>query len=196
MKILNYIVASLILLIATLAIGVVSANFIQIASAVFEGAKQLEPEIYVPLSITVTTAILGLAATLYTQVSNRKRDIDAAYRERKIEIYLQFLKTLERLALASKPELGGEPADMTQLTIDLMDIRTKAVLWGSPSVLQSISKLSKMNPEKPIEMFKTIDGIQRNMRKDLGLSNFGLGEMFFVKLSLNDPHELDALMSK
>ena len=194
MKILGIFFAVAIILGALSVSGIISYNLFHIFLAVFEGAKELKPEVYVPLSITVATAVFGLTATLYTQVSNRKREIDSAYRERKLEIYLQFLKTLEKLALATKPELGGQPTDINKLTVELMDIRTKAVLWGSPKVLQSISQMSKMSEGDTATMFKVMDNIQRNMRKDLGLSNMGLGDLFFVKLSLTDPKELDVLL--
>ena len=186
----------MIILGTILVMAVVAWNFLGIVSAIYEGAKQLQPEIYVPLAITVSTAVIGLSATLFTQVSNRKREIDAALRERKIEIYLQFLKTIEKVIMAQKPELGSEPIDQLALTKELIDIRTKAVLWGSPNVLRAISKLGKPDQSGPLQTFRVIEDIQRSMRRDLGLSNFGLPTLFFIKMLLNDPEELDRLQQK
>ncbi|SLN61221.1 hypothetical protein ROG8370_02826 [Roseovarius gaetbuli] len=47
-----------------------------IAAAVVKGAKTLEPNIYVPLVVTLLTASIGLAATLYTQTKTRIRETE------------------------------------------------------------------------------------------------------------------------
>ena len=159
-----------------------------------KGARSLEPNIYVPLGITVLTAILGLSATLYTQARIRKREIESAFRERKIEIYLDFLEKLETLIIAQKPELGVTQPSENELAIGLIKVRTKAVLWGSVGVLKALNDFSKVGRTEPIEMFTVFDTIQREMRKDLGLSNKGLGESFFIKLILSDPSEFDKMV--
>lgn len=56
----------------------------KISVAVAEGAKNLEPTVYVPLVVTLVTASLGLAVTLYTQAKTKRQATDAAFRERKI----------------------------------------------------------------------------------------------------------------
>jgi hypothetical protein len=165
------------------------------AQAVFEGAKTLEPAIYVPLTVTVTTAVLGLGATLYTQSRSRKRDIEAAFRERKVEIYLDFLKTMEQVLLAGKPELGLAPIDQNALVIKLVSIRTHAVLWGSSGVLKELSNFTKVGEGNPKKMFRVIEKLQREMRNDLGLSNSGLEQDFFSRLILSNPNDFDTLDS-
>lgn len=167
-----------------------------VGKAVIEGAKQLQPEIYVPLSVTLITATLGLAAALYTQSRTRLREIESAHRERKLEIYLEFLKYLETAFMSAKPELGGEELNENDLARKLVDFRTKAVLWGSPGVLKAVSKMAKLQPGDPLPMFDVLESIQREMRKDIGLSNWGLEKDFFAKLPLSDPNELDEMRKK
>lgn len=173
--------------------GLLSYYGYYLAQAIVSGAKQLEPEIYVPLTVTVVTAVLGLSATLYTQRRTRIREIEAAHRERKLEIYLEFLKFIETAILSEKPELGGKPLNENDLARKLLEFRTKAVLWGSPGVLKGVAKMTSGQSNSPLEIFNILESIQREMRKDIGLSNWGLEKDFFAKLPLTDPSELEKM---
>jgi hypothetical protein len=164
-----------------------------VATAVVKGAKTLEPTIYVPLVVTLTTASLGLGATLYSQARTRRQEIESAFRERKIEIYLDFLNTLKEVFLAEKKELNPPKVKQSELVVKLIEVRTKAVLWGSTGVLQALSEFSKVGENNPRAMLSVMDRLQREMRKDLGLSNSGLEEEFFIKLILRNPEELDQI---
>ena len=194
MRLLGYIFALAIIAVGLVAIGYVAFYSFEIVSAVYSGAKTLEAHVYVPLSITVLTAVLGLTATLYTQSVSRRREIESAHRDRKLEIYLQFMTMLEELMMAEKPDLGGRPIEEGKFARDLVSIRTKAVLWGSPGVLRQLSKLGKAGANDTRFLFETIEQLQREMRKDLGLSNFGLENGFFAKLPLSDPSEYDKIV--
>ena len=164
-----------------------------IATAVVNGAKTLEPTVYVPLVVTLTTASLGLGATLYSQARTRRQEIESAFRERKIEIYLDFLNTLKEVFLAEKKELNFPKVKQSELVVKLIEVRTKAVLWGSTGVLQALSEFSKVSENNPRAMLSVVDRLQREMRKDLGLSNSGLEEEFFTKLILSNPEELEQI---
>ena len=164
-----------------------------VATAVVNGAKTLEPTVYVPLVVTLTTASLGLGATLYSQARTRRQEIESAFRERKIEIYLDFLNTLKEVFLAEKKELNRPKVKQSELVVKLIEVRTKAVLWGSTGVLQALSEFSKVSENNPRAMLSVVDRLQREMRKDLGLSNSGLEEEFFTKLILSNPEELEQI---
>lgn len=78
----------------------------------------------------------------------------------------------------------------------LFKVRTKAVLWGSPGVLEALSDFTKLDEANPAKGMLVLEKLQTEMRKDLGLSNKGLGNNFFIKMMLSDPEELDKLLSK
>ncbi len=177
----------------TVLAGFLGYEFLKLFLTVIEGARTLEPSVYVPLAATITTAVLGLTATLYSQNKARKRAVESAFRERKIAIYLEFLQTFERLMLAAKSELNLEPVDQNELTIKLVKVRTQAVLWGSTGVLKALSEFTKVGEGNPLKMLRVMDNIQREMRKDLGLSNFGLETNFFTTLILSNPEDLHKL---
>lgn len=195
MKALGYIFGVLLVLTAIALAATVAYYSIHIIKAIIDGAQQLQPKIYVPLVVTVLTASLGLAATLYAQFLTRRREVEAAHRERKIEIYLQFMNILEQLYLSNSENLEIRPIDENETARKLIGIRTKAVLWGSPGVLRALSKFGKSsNTLKAIS--ENLEEIQREMRKDLGLSNSGLEKGFFAKLPIGDPDEYDRLTAE
>lgn len=196
MRVLGWIVVILLLLFGVVGIFYAGWSFIKIAKAVYVGAQQLEPAIFVPLTVTLITATLGLAAALYTQYKSRKREIESAHRERKISIYLEFLQIFEKMLISSNRELGGAEIDANEMALKLLQIRTKAVLWASPGVIKALSQIS--NPENennPRAVMKVLDTLQREMRKDIGLSNSFLEQDFFIKLYLTDGQEYKKLMA-
>lgn len=165
---------------------------ILLALALIYSALQLQPAIYLPLGVTVLTALLGLSATLHTQRETRRREIEAAYRKEKVDAYLSFLKLIENLLAQTKPELGREKMSENDIVDAMMDIRTRAILWGSPGVLKGLYKFPKMQHLK-ISPLDVLEELQREIRIDLGLSNEGLGKDFFAELPLGNPEDLKNL---
>ena len=162
-------------------------TLLALAGTLVWGALQLEATIYIPLGVTVFTALLGLSATLLTQREIRRREIDAAYRKEKVEAYLSFLKLCEKLLLQAKDKRHALPEDEILLT--MLDVRTRAVLYGSPTVLRGLYKFPKM-ARLGLSPLDVLEDIQRAIRDDLGLSNEGLERDFFAKLPLSDPDDL------
>ncbi|MDJ0821142.1 MAG: hypothetical protein QNJ09_04920 [Paracoccaceae bacterium] len=188
----SFVAISLLLTLA----GYTTYHLYNLTKFIIQGAKTLSPQVYVPLTVTVLTAALGLAAALFTQRSIRLREIESSHRERKLEIYLDFLKFYESALISEKPELEGETFDEKEVAKKLIEFRTKAVLWGSPGVLRQVSLLTKLDGAGPTVIFSVLENIQREMRKDIGLSNWGLEKDFFAKLPLRNPEDLDKLREK
>ena len=197
MKALGYIFAFAALIFVAIFSFLVLYYVAEIASAIYSGAKELEPSIYVPLSVTILTASLGLAATLYTQHKSRVREIDSAHRERKIEVYLEFLKMLEDLLTSHNMELGGVALDEKEIAKKLLEIRTKSVLWASPGVIKALSKITYNTGDQAnvLRIMRNIDKLQREMRKDIGLSNRSLENDFFVKIYLRGETDYQELLA-
>ncbi len=169
-------------------LSIIGIHLWDLLKAVIEGAKTLAPEIYVPLVVTLTTAALGLAATLFTQSQSRKREIDAAHRDKKIEVYFGFLKNVEAMLLSANSELGGSELDGTEFAKKHVELRTMAVLWGSTGVLKALKDFAHNGGSGHAAML-ALESLQREMRKDIGLSNFGLEKYFFTKLILKSEDE-------
>lgn len=195
MKFIGQLLAFLLLLAVCILFVFVGLQTWKISVHVIEGAKTLKPNVYVPLTITILSAALGLSATLYTQARTRRREIEAAFRERKIAIYLDFLETIESISLAVNNEIDVPAPDQEELVIKLVKMRTKCVLWGSTGVLKALNDFTKVGAGNTMKMMLTLDNIQREMRKDLGLSNFALEKFFFTKLSLKSDEEWEKFKS-
>lgn len=153
---------------------------------------KLEPSVFIPLAVTFVTAVGGLGATLWTTTHNKKQQVDADFREKKVEIYLNFVQLLAGLMQANKDTNAKDPP---QGMVDaLIDIRTKATLWSSPGVLKALNELAKSDEKDTKRLFCAVDRVQREMRLDLGLSNQELEELFFVKHLLKSEKDVDDLL--
>ncbi|WP_170465176.1 hypothetical protein [Ruegeria arenilitoris] len=195
MKTLGFFFAIIVLLVGGGLVGFVAYHGWFVAIAVIEGAKTLEPKIYVPLVVTVFSAAIGLIAALYTQSSIRKREIEEAHRNRKIEIYYGFLKLVQKMLLAQKEGFEDQAVDEKELLLMLSDFRVDITLWASPKVLNSFQNFLSVSAGRSSskELLSQIDPLYKAMRRDIGLSNTGLENHYFAKSMLIDPSEFDQL---
>lgn len=170
---------------------------ISIIDYIIVGFQALEPKTYIPLFVTLTTAIIALGVALYTQAKIRKRLIEEAHREKKVAIYYDFLKMFQKIQQSIKPEFNVKPIDEIELAKKMMDFQTDITLWASPKVLLAFSNfqsISKKEGGGQKAMF-VIDAIYRAMRSDIGLSNKGLKKDHFIRSMLTNPDELDDMKS-
>ncbi|PSB54359.1 hypothetical protein C7B77_18375 [Chamaesiphon polymorphus CCALA 037] len=139
------------------------------------------------------TAIVGLVATIITQIQTKSREIEEAHRGKKVEIYQKFLGTVASL-------IGGQNKQSTikqpteQELIDFMFLhKTEILLWGSPNVIRTQLEFQKSNsPDSEyFDKFTAINNVFKAIREDIGLSNDGLNNLELIKLFLKDPDELD-----
>lgn len=153
----------------------------------------LKPSVYVPLTVTFGTAVLGLSATLFTQTKIRQRERENALREKKIAIYLNFLETVDGMFFAQKPEMGITSKSSNEAAASIAIVRRQAILWGSTGVLKELHKLTKLQGKSTLEIAELIDTLYREMRKDLGLSVRTLEKNFFFTLYLAGDVDLEKL---
>src|SRR5207247_1517114 len=120
----------------------------------------------------------------------RKKEIDAHFREKKTEIYDSFLK--EFFKVFHSPT--DESIDLVPF---LREWQRQLILWGGADVLAAFMKwrrnLAKGVPDAQ-SMFLT-DEFFRALRQDLGLSNRGLERGAFIRLILRHP-DLFFIMAK
>ncbi len=185
----------LIGLLVFLALAIVIFFSYKLIAYVAIGAKELEPNEYVPLFVAFVTTVVGLTGALYTQSRIRKREIEDAHRSKKAEIYFSFIKLIERAMMAQKEGLDFEPVADHELITKMIEFKSDCLLWGSDEVLLALTNfqtLSASNPS-PKEILRSVDPLYRAMRKDIGLKNAKLQRDFFAKWPLSDPTEFDRL---
>lgn len=139
-------------------------------------------------SIIVSTITVSLG-----RYFERKRQIEADFRGKKIEIYDEFLTELFKVfhnteSNESADNIGELDGGEERLASFLRDWQRTLVLWGGPSVLKTYF-LWMSNLKRGQHSAKTIylmDDFFRALRKDIGQSSLGLERGAFSHFILRD----------
>jgi hypothetical protein len=132
---------------------------------------------------TIMVATLTVVIGRYFE---RKKELDAAYRDKKTEIYDEFLKQFFQLA-HSQSEIQPEPGP-DDLVSFFREFMRKLLLWSGPRAIESFLDW-KNHASKGLSDAKTLFLMEQflfALRKDLGHSNFGIRKGFFARLFLSE----------
>jgi len=137
----------------------------------------------------IAGAVTILVATLTVTIGRyfeRKRELDALYRDKKTEMYDEFLKEFFQLFFSEGVTPEGQPE--RDLVAFLREFMRKQILWSGPEVIEAFvawkDHLSKVRPDAR-SIFLTEDFLLA-IRKDLRHSNYRLRKGFFAKLLLKE----------
>ena len=126
---------------------------------------------------TVGAAIVAAVATvmvgIYTQYLLKKRQMDDAHREKKIQIYEEFMKMAAAHLAQENENLKQKKIPQEKVVEFLFRFKTDLILRGSSQVIKAMAKFESVSSEGG-DVLGAVDEIYRAMRKDVGLSNFGL----------------------
>ncbi|WKU18796.1 hypothetical protein [Advenella alkanexedens] len=143
---------------------------------------------FTTVSVSTLTVVLG-------KYYERKKDIEAHYRQAKTEIYDEFLREFFKVFYSEHGE--DEEADDKSLVDFLREWQRKMVLWGGQDVLLKYIKwmthLKKGNPDA--DSIFLMEDFFREIRKDLGHKNSKLEKGTFAHLILQNS-ELFLQMAK
>lgn len=153
------------------------------------------PEVAAAIIGGMSTALVGIAAALLAHRSARTRASDDAHRVKKVEIYRNFLEIITRQMANENDSVTIKPIKEHELIKFLVNFRDDIMLWGSPSVINAFRNFNIQCQTGGLNTFNAVDRLYRAIRKDIGLSNWGLEPNALVKMYLSDPSELDALAS-
>lgn len=145
--------------------------------------------------LAAATILVGIIVTIYSQERIKKREIEEAHRESKIELYNKFIGFLVKIISGSN-ELTSDIAPTEKEMIDFMvEFKRDLLLRASPNVIKAQIEYEKatQNPHKTKNMFSYVDKLIREMRKDIGLSNFGLNNLETIQIFLKDKSEISKL---
>lgn len=119
-------------------------------------------------------SIVGAATTVTLgRFFERKKEIEAHFREKKIKIYDEFLVEFFKVFHG---DLEDSPSGDDHLVDFLKEWQRTLILWGGRKVLKSYIKLMsdlKSGGATAKTMF-LMDELFRSIRSDIGLSSFGL----------------------
>lgn len=164
-------------LIAILAWGI--SNF-------FSYLASIPKELAAPLIAASATILVATLTVMIGRYYERKKELDALYRDKKTEIYDEFLKEFFSLFFNAGEDSPSEA--QKDLVSFLREFTRKLVLWSGPEVIEAFvawkDHLAKGNPDAQ-SIFHT-EAFLLAIRKDLRQSNRALRKGFFARLFLRE----------
>ena len=154
----------------------------QLVHDIVISAFSLKPEA-VGAFTTIIVAVITIVGGRYAE---RKKDIEAKLRDRKVAIYDKFIGTLmEQMLNSDKP-------NNNELILYLRSNTKDFVLWFSADVLKEFSMLRQMavnsaaSKTTPKSLLRQYEKVLYAIRKDLGNSNRNLKTDDISRIYIND----------
>lgn len=135
----------------------------------FSFLESVNPTVGAAIIAAVATVMLGL----YTQLLLKKRQLDDAHREKKIQIYEEFMKMAAAHLAQENQNLKQKKIPQEKVVDFFFRFKTDLILRGSARVIKAMAKFESVSSEGG-DVLSAVDEIYRAMREDVGLSNFGL----------------------
>lgn len=190
-KIVRVIISLIIVIAATYLIWeIVSFSIVKITLA--------SPNVFASIIGAIATISGAIAAVIITQYQTKKREIEEAHREKKVEIYKKFLEAIQGVIARENKNITIKGLSEQELVDYLFCHKTEILLWGSPKVIKAQLQFEATTRSHgdTLLLLTAMDNIYRAIREDIGLSNKGLNKFDLIKLYLNDPDELDKKLSQ
>lgn len=151
------------------------------------------------ITAAIITAIASVIVIVGGQQWNKTREIAAAHRIRKIEIYDEFITGLGRHFLqqdeSSRTKMGASNVD--ELVKVFQKFTPKLILWGSSDVIaawtefrgtMNVDTASEEDRFAPLRIF---DNLLKAIRAGLDHNDSDLPKSALINLFLSNPSELD-----
>ncbi len=142
------------------------------------------------------TIIAGIGAVVISLQRSKSREIAEAHRPKKIELYNSFITTMIGIIRKHKGSDSKALEGDKEIEEFFFKFTAEVVLWGSPGVLGHYASFRNLGQEENPKIILIMDDIMQAMRKDLGLSNWGLSRGDLMKMFLTDPESLDKLLEE
>jgi hypothetical protein len=162
----------------------------------FQYISAVPKELGAALVAGATTILVATATVMIGRYYERRKELDALYRDKKTEIYDEFLREFFGLFFNSGEAKSKSPE--TDLVPFLREFTRKLMLWSGPEVIEAFvawkDHLGKGVPDAQ-SIFLT-EAFLKAIRNDLRHSNNGLRKGFFAKLILKEGNLFLALAAK
>lgn len=170
-------------------------------SRIWDEFLLLEREISLALLTAFTTVFVATLTLVLGKNYDRKKEIEAHYRQKKTEIYDEFLKEFFNAfhSVSVKPQLDEpEVNDSGDLVTFLREWQRKIILWGGADVVTKYSQWMEYLKEGHADaktMYMTEDFFL-SIRRDLGHSNANIPKGTFIRFMLRNGDLFLSLSSK
>jgi hypothetical protein len=152
----------------------------------FDYLASIPKELGAALIAGATTILVATFTVMIGRYFERKRELDALYRDKKTEFYDEFLKVFFHVWFsAGKPADGKTEPDLVEL---FRSLSVKLVLWSGPNALEAFARWKELmaqgqlNAESIFETERFLTAI----RADLRHSNVGLRRGWFARMFLQE----------
>lgn len=157
-----------------------------IVNSFFSYLKEVPKELGAALIAGGSTIIVATATIMIGRYYERKKELDALYREKKTEMYDEALKEFFNIFFRKNSNDSEAPND--DLVLFLQEFTRKLVLWSGPEVIEAFVKwkehLGKSEPDA--NSIFLLESFLKSIREDLRHSNKGLQRGFLAKLVLRE----------
>jgi hypothetical protein len=164
--------------------------------AFFQYLAAVPKELGAALVAAAATVLVATITVMVGRYYERKKELDALYRDKKTEIYDEFLKEFF-MFFWSAGETDA-PSTEKDLVPFFREFTRKLVLWSGPEVIEAFTAwkdhLAKGTPDAK-SIFLT-EAFLSAIRKDLRHSNSGLRKGFFARLFLREGDLFLAMAAK
>ena len=150
------------------------------------------------LWVGVLTAIGVVLTAVVTQVSTKRREIEARHFEQKREAYQGMVDVWTSLIVANMSAIGGTgKIDEQEIARQLVDLKRQAMFWGDRDVVRWWIEMNEDIEDwaqSPVDMMFQVDRLFRLMRQELGKDNSGIrqGDLLGLYLTGGRKALLDA----
>lgn len=140
------------------------------------------------VAAALITASIGLIGLWYAQWQSKTRDIAESHRASKIEVYKGFFDLVEK---SQTNEIDGinDESIPEWLKTDFQKLNRGLLLWASPGVITAYLNFRTV-ADSGGNILSAVDTMYREIRKDLGNSNYQLKPGDLIRIGLKDPNEL------
>lgn len=151
-------------------------------SSFFQYVATVQKEIAAALLAASATIIVSIATVFIGRYYERKRELDALYRDKKTMIYDEFLGRFFDTFHGNDDDLK----ERDDLVPFLREFMRKLLLWGGPEVVASFIKWKKSLLNVNAETIFATEDFLLAVRKDLCHSNKQIEKGFFARLFLQE----------
>lgn len=163
--------------------------------AFFQYLSSVPKELGAALVAAAATILVATVTVMVGRYYERRKELDALYREKKTEIYDEFLREFFTLFWGTGETDAAAEKDLVPF---LREFTRKLVLWSGPEVIEAFvawkGHLAKGTPDAK-SIFLT-EAFLLAIRRDLRHSNRGLRKGFFACLFLQQGELLLAMAAK
>ena len=150
----------------------------------------VDTRLAVSLLTAASTIIVSTVTVVVGKYLERKKEIESHFREKKVEIYDEFLNEFLNFFYRHHEDSGASEADLRgeDLVPFLQQWQRKIILWGGPEVLRVYVEWKNYMAlhEPDAKTISLMGRFFKTMRKDVGLSNYGLDDHFFSHFLLKE----------